>query len=272
MARSVRRGFTLIELLVVIAIIAILAAILFPVFAQAREAARKATCQSNLKQIGSAYMMYTQDYDELFPINDGNNSSPAWYTQPADSRGVASQARLGVWTTTLQPYIKNWKVFQCPSTSVDTSVLNAPLNAGAPQIPISYTPNGQLGNTSTASVQAVSSCIMVWEGTGKSAMLNYTIATPTFNPSTPARPPHPSYTGIASGCTFYVPSGTLPSYWVHGQGSNYLFVDGHVKYRPVTGDYNISPWTSVDSKGVPNGGVWVDGTGCAWLYRPTLQE
>lgn len=272
MARSVRRGFTLIELLVVIAIIAILAAILFPVFAQAREAARKATCQSNLKQIGSAYMMYTQDYDETFPINDGNNSAPAWYTQPADSRGTATTARLGVWTTTLQPYIKNWRVFQCPSTSLDLSVLSAALNAGAPEIPISYTPNGLLGNTNTATVQSVASCIMVWEGTGKSAMRNYTIATPTFNPSTPARPPHPSYTGASGTCAFYVPSGTLPSYWVHGNGANYLFVDGHVKFRQVGGDPNTSPFTSVDSNGVPGGYVWVNGAGCAWLFRPDLQQ
>src|SRR4051794_30833259 len=64
---SNRRGFTLIELLVVIAIIAIFAAILFPVFAQAREKARQATCQSNLKQIGTAFSMYLQDYDESFP-------------------------------------------------------------------------------------------------------------------------------------------------------------------------------------------------------------
>jgi prepilin-type N-terminal cleavage/methylation domain-containing protein/prepilin-type processing-associated H-X9-DG protein len=67
-----RRAFTLIELLVVIAIIAILAAILFPVFAQAREKARQATCQSNLKQIGTAILMYVQDYDECFP----NTGSP----------------------------------------------------------------------------------------------------------------------------------------------------------------------------------------------------
>ncbi len=72
-----RRGFTLIELLVVIAIIAILAAILFPVFAQAREKARQTTCTSNLKQIGTAFMMYVQDYDETYPPWTGMCPDPS---------------------------------------------------------------------------------------------------------------------------------------------------------------------------------------------------
>ncbi|HAZ64135.1 MAG TPA: hypothetical protein DCZ72_11075, partial [Armatimonadetes bacterium] len=70
MRRGSRRGFTLIELLVVIAIIAILAAILFPVFAKAREKARAASCQSNLKQLGLSVMQYTQDWDEMYPTGD----------------------------------------------------------------------------------------------------------------------------------------------------------------------------------------------------------
>src|SRR2546421_4720567 len=80
--REHRTGFTLIELLVVIAIIAILAAILFPVFAQAREAARKATCQSNLKQLGNAFMMYVQDFDETYPpvdYDDASGTRWTWY-------------------------------------------------------------------------------------------------------------------------------------------------------------------------------------------------
>jgi prepilin-type N-terminal cleavage/methylation domain-containing protein/prepilin-type processing-associated H-X9-DG protein len=99
-----RRGFTLIELLVVIAIIAILAAILFPVFSQARERARVATCISNARQIGLAVRMYVQDYDETFPIFHAYNSQP-----PAGQPG-----HLGV-EVSLEPYTKSPKVFRCPS-------------------------------------------------------------------------------------------------------------------------------------------------------------
>ena len=98
MQRKQQRGFTLIELLVVIAIIAILAAILFPVFAQAREKARQASCLSNLKQLGTAQMMYAQDYDETYP--------KAYHQTPQGDVG---------WYLLIQPYAKNTKIFRCPS-------------------------------------------------------------------------------------------------------------------------------------------------------------
>src|SRR5438105_7702930 len=107
--RVTPRAFTLIELLVVIAIIAILAAILFPVFAQAREAARKASCSSNLKQLGTAWTMYVQDYDEQ--IGQANN--PAG---PHDCPTMPGRSQYGGWEgNILRPYIKNTKVFVCPS-------------------------------------------------------------------------------------------------------------------------------------------------------------
>jgi prepilin-type N-terminal cleavage/methylation domain-containing protein/prepilin-type processing-associated H-X9-DG protein len=99
--RRTRAGFTLIELLVVIAIIAILAAILFPVFAQAREQARKSSCLSNLNQMGKAVLMYTQDYDELFPMVYG---------------AYGSIARASEYLLTY-PYVKNVDVWRCPSAS-----------------------------------------------------------------------------------------------------------------------------------------------------------
>src|SRR5436190_13511915 len=107
--RAAQTGFTLIELLVVIAIIAILAAILFPVFAQAREKARSISCLSNTKQISLAYAMYNQDYDEGFPATVTERQAPPGTPDTADARSPFSYRVL------LQPYIKSQQVFKCPS-------------------------------------------------------------------------------------------------------------------------------------------------------------
>src|SRR6056297_580676 len=98
-----QRGFTLIELLVVIAIIAILAAILFPVFARAREKARQASCLSNAKQLGLGFMMYVQDYDERLP------AVYVWLPE-------------GYWAQLIYPYVENHQVYQCPSAPKDEPV------------------------------------------------------------------------------------------------------------------------------------------------------
>jgi prepilin-type N-terminal cleavage/methylation domain-containing protein/prepilin-type processing-associated H-X9-DG protein len=102
-------GFTLIELLVVIAIISILAAILFPVFARARENARRSACMSNLKQIGLGVMMYVQDYDETYPASSQKNSDTGAFVY---------------WPELLEPYTKSTQIFLCPS--------NASVSSGAP--------------------------------------------------------------------------------------------------------------------------------------------
>lgn len=127
MRRNIRHGFTLIELLVAIAIIAILAAILFPVFAQAREAARRTTCLSNMKQTGLAFLMYAQDYDELFPCA-GRGAN---ITEPGTTLDMYGGVRSGdwleirFWTGMLQPYIKNRQIFFCPSGTPEDGVPKA---------------------------------------------------------------------------------------------------------------------------------------------------
>ena len=105
-----RSGFTLIELLVVIAIIAILAAILFPVFARAREKARQTSCLSNMKQLALGVMMYTQDYDELLPYGSS----------------VPINLHYCLWEG-VQPYVKNLQLYVCPSDSLQSC-----LSGGAP--------------------------------------------------------------------------------------------------------------------------------------------
>ena len=108
-----RPAFTLVELLVVIAIIAILAAILFPVFARARENARRSSCQSNLKQMGLGVMQYTQDYDEKYPLRRFQPfGTGAAYSS---SDGAAFDFDQNSWRSVVQPYIKSTQLFACPS-------------------------------------------------------------------------------------------------------------------------------------------------------------
>ncbi len=114
--KRTQRGFTLIELLVVIAIIAILAAILFPVFARARENARRASCQSNLKQLGLGWLQYAQDYDEMLPptytcsVSTGTTCTVQryWFDINATTQGL------------LSPYLKSYQIFVCPSNTTNT--------------------------------------------------------------------------------------------------------------------------------------------------------
>lgn len=135
------RAFTLIELLVVIAIIAILASILFPVFARARENARRSSCQSNLKQMGLVFAQYAQDYDEYFPMTWNG------WTSAANTSAIP-------WMVLVQPYVKNVQIFSCPSASKITGTPTAMRpwrnSLGIPSIPVGYAYNYYVGGGSAA--------------------------------------------------------------------------------------------------------------------------
>lgn len=143
-------GFTLIELLVVIAIIAILAAILFPVFARARENARRASCSSNLKQVGLGIMQYSQDYDEKYPTRER-----------ADGGDGAIFSQL------VQPYVKSTQLFKCPSNTSNVAEITA--RGGFPAVALDYAYNyrfargpGESG-ISLAGVNSTASKIIISE-------------------------------------------------------------------------------------------------------------
>lgn len=198
-----RRGFTLIELLVVIAIIAILAAILFPVFARAREKARQSSCLSNLKQLGLAALAYAQDYDEILP------KARNWNHQ------------FGVWPSSLYPYVKNSQVYICPSAltngytgTVVNPVLNIPLTS------LCYGWNIGTNDTSyTNGLGYYEADGQPWRPLAKIPQPAETIMMADIS----------QYAGNYMYLVYVVTSsGYTPD--VHNGGGNYVFVDGHAKF------------------------------------------
>ncbi len=193
MMKNERKAFTLIELLVVIAIIAILAAILFPVFARARENARRASCLSNTKQLGLAALQYSQDYDEKLPSSYLPGSSAS------------------TWNLQLQPYIKSYQVFYCPSDSTHSSTgtfSNSNISYGWNYAYLTLpacTPSAYgCGGVSLAYIQSVSQTVLLGDSQDG---LPYVI----------------NYAGV------YQP---LPR---HLEGANFCFVDGHAKWFKIPG-------------------------------------
>jgi prepilin-type N-terminal cleavage/methylation domain-containing protein/prepilin-type processing-associated H-X9-DG protein len=195
------KGFTLIELLVVIAIIAILASILFPVFARARENARRSSCQSNLKQLGLGAMQYTQDYDEKLPPSIDNANTT---TNPIPQ----------YWFNVIQPYVKSNQLFFCPSDTLSTlgevNVYNCSYGWSFYYLTqLACTPAGYgCGGVSLSRIANVSNTIMMGDRKTINDTNKYVIH---------------SYVS-------YLPRKA------HFDGANMSFVDGHVKwYRSPEG-------------------------------------
>jgi prepilin-type N-terminal cleavage/methylation domain-containing protein/prepilin-type processing-associated H-X9-DG protein len=225
-------AFTLIELLVVIAIIAILAAILFPVFAQARSKARQTACLSNMKQIGTGLMMYAQDYDETLPGNDPAAGYAAGWRRPMGWNeppvaGVAETYRN--WARDVQPYIKNYGIYKCPSAAPRSSYNggNPDFNncAAAPGAPAgghpncydtSYALNGVAESRAMAVIPAPADLIYLRE---------FSI----FSRTAQARPRRTSATA-----TTFVEFNHILYDNIHSEGSNLLYADGHAKWIKKT--------------------------------------
>ena len=219
-----RKGFTLIELLVVIAIIAILAAILFPVFARARENARRASCQSNLKQIGLAFLQYTQDYDEKYPYSGAGCGDPSY--------------NLGQgWAGTIYPYAKSSQVFTCPSDAV----IAAP---ASPLVRLSYYYNlnvasGLRFNGATtpgiplSAFNATAKTVLAWE-----ASESYANPSNPLECSSPVNNGNDARGGNPRGGKLnnvFSTNGEFTAAVVarepaHLGGANFLAADGHVKW------------------------------------------
>ncbi len=248
-----RKAFTLIELLVVIAIIAILAAILFPVFAQARESARKSNCLSNLKQIGTAAMMYIQDYDEQFmevyrwhentwwevwPAGEyrkpNSNEVYGWYTAPRDlmnQYGITPN-----WAYLLASvYTKNVGIFACPSgfptswrPATSTDDMGYVLTNWIADRGIAPWDSNWRGSARISHINRPAETILFWEH-GKA---NWAVEIHGWNGY---RDWNPTYPG---------PEWTCPNCWPdwlpqHAGGRNFTFCDGHAKWAK---DASIDVW------------------------------
>ncbi len=205
-----RRGFTLIELLVVIAIIAILAAILFPVFARAREKARQTSCLNNIKQIVLGAMMYSQDYDETYICR---------YYDVDEPPGSGNWVDRIEWYESIMPYLNNKQVFKCPSSPVD-SWLTYAMNCEREIKAYSYHGSGNV--LRLADIEAPAEVIAFGERASYSSH----------------RTCPPYHTG-----TYCNPITNENVHELHNGGANYGFFDGHAKWYQLDSTLHPNLWS-----------------------------
>ena len=260
MMKSAQRGFTLIELLVVIAIIAILASILFPVFAQARESARKTSCASNLKQLGNAMMLYVSDYDEIYPLSNGSlNGYTNIQTFPPSADSRATPGNRAYWETSwahvLNNYVKSLDVWGCPSpTYLDP--IGARTANYTPLARTSYVYNRLMGNLGSAAVVTPSNLFMVLELWGDQGYYGFVGGgLPTVVKPSPTAPYQ-----LGNRCSMFTGIAGLPTWkWdkLHNGTMNVAFADGHVKAIKPAGPLGSSLWSRLNADGSAAG---------FWLY------
>jgi prepilin-type N-terminal cleavage/methylation domain-containing protein/prepilin-type processing-associated H-X9-DG protein len=245
------KGFTLIELLIVIAIIALLAAILFPVFSRARESARRAACQSNLKQWGLGFQMYVQDYDEKFPVMGYEDNDWASAQFP-DSGKTPAASR---WYNAIYPYTKSTGIQACPSDSTKANVEmgNVPLpdangNTNPGMGRFSYLANDKIGGVGIdftgglhkvfkplplAGIATATEMILMTEGIRGYGQPYLGETVGCFVTGAVRAGATPYYGTNCPGVSNYpMDAPTIPR---HFDGANFLHADGHVKWHKVVG-------------------------------------
>ena len=274
-----RRAFTLIELLVVIAIIAILAAILFPVFAQAKEAAKKTTSLSNFKQMGTALQVYLPDSDDVFPLAFGSDPGGTagagvprynfWHGVPKNWRSVFTpmiqERNSQIWANSLFPYVKSSDIYREPtgnilSLAVETNPLAKPVVIGK-----NY--NGMLHGWGATAITEPSKLPVMWLGLYKNNVEGYVISNPAldcaintnpcrFNPNGIPGPAVGRYGGGQYGYVWwYLGANSDGSIWAFGKGHNMVRADTSAKFYTFVSpsqpafarNPNDNPWSQFEA-------------------------
>jgi prepilin-type N-terminal cleavage/methylation domain-containing protein/prepilin-type processing-associated H-X9-DG protein len=234
------RAFTLIELLVVIAIIAILAALLFPVFAQAKAAAKKTSCLSNEKQIALGAVMYAGDYDDYFPHDRGGDPGNTYYGETYVNGALDENAPVN-WVRGIYPYVKNYGVYGCP-VAIDQDGSNGwgCFDSGGKATAFcgSVALNAIAQRKSVTSMPEPANTILISEKTQKQKVSQ---SAPSWNGMSDANCPNV----IGKPATNRCPTGTDgPTTHLNHEGGNLGFADGHAKYMKKSGmRYSQFGWT-----------------------------